>query len=327
MSYLLRGLAANGGIRVIAADTTTISEEIRNRHNMSATATAAVGRSLTAGILLSHILLKNHRDRLSLRFKGDGPIGGVIVDAGLDGNIRAYAKNPDIELPLREDGKLNVGAAIGQGELEIIRSHAPKGDEYSSSVEIVTGEVAEDIAMFLAQSEQIASAVLLGVRFEAGQVKTSAGIILQAMPDVDPAALDLLEANVKAFGQLTNNLEQKSLLECINDLSWGMDFQLLTEDALPLQFKCNCSEQKAIDALAYFSPEERQEIIEQDGGAEVVCHWCNSKRWINPEQINSISSNEIRCPDCQTLWYRQGQATQIRADELCSCGRKVELPN
>jgi len=327
MSYLLRGLAANGGIRVIAADTTSIVEEIRARHQMSATATAAVGRSLTAGILLSHILLKNNRDRLSLRFKGDGPIGGVVVDAGLDGNIRAYAKNPDLALPLREDGKLNVGAAIGRGELEVVRSHAPKGEQYSSSVEIVSGEVAEDIAMFLAQSEQIASAVLLGVRFEHENVKTAAGIILQALPDVDPAALDLLEANVKAFGQLTDNMETKSLLACINDLTWGMEFQLLTEDALPLQFKCNCSEQKAIDAMAYFSPAERQEMIAQDGGAEVVCHWCNTKRWITPEQIKSISDNEIRCPDCNTLWYREGQATQIRADELCACGRRVELPN
>jgi len=327
MSYLLRGLAANGGIRVIAADTTTIAEEIRIRHEMSDTVTAAVGRSLTAGILLTHILLKNHRDRLSLRFKGDGPIAGIVVDAGLNGNIRAYANNPDIELPLREDGKLNVGAAIGQGELEIIRSHAPNGDEYSSSVEIVSGEVAEDIAMFLARSEQIASAVLLGVRFGQEKLKTSAGVILQAMPDVDSAALDLLEANVKAFGQLTDNLENKSLLECINDLTWGMDFQLLTEDALPLQFKCNCSEQKAIDAMAYFSPAERQEMITEDAGAEVVCHWCNTKRWITPEQINSISSNEIRCPDCNTLWYREGQATQIRAAELCACGRRVELPN
>ncbi len=327
MSYLLRGLAANGGIRVIAADTTTITEEIRNRHEMSNTVTAAVGRSLTAGILLTHILLKNHRDRLSLRFKGDGPIGGVVVDAGLNGNIRAYASNPDIELPLREDGKLNVGAAIGRGELNIVRSHAPKGDEYSSSVDIISGEVAEDIAQFLAQSEQIASAVLLGVRFDAKNVKTSAGIILQAMPDVDSAALDLLEANVKAFGQLTDNLETKSLLDCINDLTWGMEFQLLTEDALPLQFNCQCSEQKALDAIAYFSPKERQEIIIEDGGAEVVCQWCNTKRWITPEQINSISANEIRCSDCNTLWYREGQATQVRADELCACGRKVELPN
>lgn len=327
MSYLLRGLAANGGIRVIAADTTSIAGEIKNLHEMSDTVTAAVGRSLTAGILLTHILLKNVSDRLSLRFKGDGPIGGVVVDAGLDGNIRAYATNPNIELPLRKDGKLNVGAAIGCGELNVVRSHAPRGDEYSSSVDIVSGEIAEDIAQFLAQSEQIGSAVLLGVRLESKHVKTSAGIILQAMPDVDPAALDLLEANVKAFGQLTDNLEHKTLLECINDLTWGMEFELLTKDALPLQFKCNCSQEKSIDAIAYFSPEERQAIISEDGGAEVVCHWCNTKRWVSPEQINSISTNEIRCPDCNTLWHREGQATQVRADELCACGRKVELPN
>jgi len=329
MSYLLRGMAANGGIRVVAADTTRIVEEIRLMHDASATATAALGRSLTAGILLSHILLKNHQDRISLRFLGDGPIGNVVVDAGLDGNIRAYANNPSIELPLREDGKLDVGSAIGKGELEIIRSHAPKGDEYRSSVSIVSGEVAEDVAQFLAQSEQIASAVLLGVRFKANstEIMTSAGIILQAMPDADSAALDLLEANVKAFGQLSNKLKTQSLLEVINELCWGLEFELFTKDALPLQFKCRCSDEKALDAIAYFSPSERQELIDQDNGAEVVCHWCNTKRWITAEQIESISKNEIRCPDCDALWYREGQNTMIQANERCACGRKVILPN
>ncbi len=326
MSYLLRGLAANGSIRVIAADTTALVDEARQRHSTTPLASAALGRTLTGALLLSHVVLKNHQDRLTLRLRGDGPLGGVVADAGLDGAVRGYVSNPNLTLANRKDGKLDVGRAIGQGDIEIIRSHAPYGDPYSSSVKLVSGEIAEDIAMFLAQSEQIGSAVLLGVYVEGQQVKQSGGVLLQALPGAEEAALTLLEANIKAFGQLTDGMSRMSMLEILNELCWGMGFELLTDDALALKFDCRCSDEKALDALAYFSPEERQDMISQDGGAEVVCHWCNEKRWLNPEQIQSISNNEIRCPDCQTLWYREGQATMMRDDERCSCGRLVMLP-
>lgn len=326
MSYLLRGLAANGSIRVIAADTSSLVEDARVRHGTSATASAALGRTLTGGLLLSHVLLKNHQDRLTLRFRGDGPLGGIIADAGLDGAVRGYVTNPDVHLPFRDDGKLDVGRAVGQGDLEIIRSHAPYGDPYTSSIKLVSGEIAEDLAMFLAQSEQIGSAVLLGVYLQDNKINQSGGVLLQALPDAEESALTLLEANIRAFGQLTDAMQRLSMLEILNELCWGMGFELLTDDALPLKFACRCSDEKALDAIAYFSPEERQEMISQDGGAEVVCHWCNEKRWLDPSKIERISTNEIRCPDCATLWYRKGQATMIRDEERCSCGRLVMLP-
>lgn len=327
MSYLLRGVAARGGIRVVAADTTSLTEDARTRHSSSATATAALGRTLTGTLLLSHVLLKNPQDRVTLRLRGDGPLGGAIADAGLDGSVRGYIKNPDIDMPLRDDGKLNVGAGIGKGDIEVIRSHAPYGDPYSSSVKLVSGEIGDDITMFLAQSEQIRSAVLLGVYIENGHVTQSGGIILQALPGAQDSALELLEANIKAFGQLTDAMQRMSLIEIIHELCWGLEFELLTKDALPVKFECRCSDEKSLEALAYFSPEERQTMIQEDGGAEVVCHWCGEKRWIEPEQIMSISSDEIRCPECDTLWYREGQTTMVRDHELCACGREVELPS
>ena len=328
MSYLLRGIAANGGIRVIAADTTQLVEEARRRHDTSPTAAAALGRSLTSALLLSHVLLKNSQDRLTMRFRGDGPLGGIITDAGLDGAVRGYVSNPQVYLPPREDGKLNVGAAVGAGDLEVIRSHAPYGDPYSSSVKLATGEIAEDVAVFLAMSEQIGSAVLLGVYVENGTVTRSGGVILQALPDAEDAALTLLEANVKALGQLTDALGRMSLLEIIHELTWGMEFELLTDDALPLRFECRCSDEKALDAIAYFSHAERENMIAEDGGAEAVCHWCNEKRWLTPEQIRALDKREeIRCPDCDTLWFREGQTTMIRDEELCACGREVDLPS
>lgn len=326
MSYLLRGIAANGGIRVVAADSTELVKEAQRRHDATATAGAALGRTLTGALLLAHVLLKNPQDRVTLRLRGDGELGGVIADAGLDGTVRGYAREPRVSLPPRDDGKLDVGKAVGKGDIEVIRSHAPYGDPYSSSVPLVSGEVAEDIAVFLARSEQIRSAVLLGVYFEGGRVAKAGGVLLQALPGADEAALNLLEANVRAFGQLTDVLRRVSLIEAVEELCWGLEFELLTENALPLSFSCRCSDAKAVDALAYFSLEERESMIFDDGGAEVVCHWCGDKRWVEPTAIRGISRNEVRCPDCDTLWHRQGQATMIREDELCSCGKRVELP-
>jgi molecular chaperone Hsp33 len=327
MSFLLRGVAANGDIRVIAADTTHLVEEARARHEAGPLAAAALGRTLTGGLLLAHVLLKNPQDRVTLRLRGDGPLGGVIADAGLDGAVRGYASNPLVSLPPRPDGKLDVGGAIGhKGEINVVRSHAPYGDPYSSSIPLVSGEVGEDIAMFLAQSEQIGSAVLLGVYLEGGRVLRSGGVILQALPNADEAALNVLEANVRALGQLTDAMGGRSLLEILEELCWGLDFRLLTRDALPLKFACRCSDQKALDALAFFTPQEREAMIFEDGGAEAVCHWCGEKRWLTPERIRSLGRGETRCPDCGTLWHREGQSTMVREDERCACGRQVMLP-
>jgi molecular chaperone Hsp33 len=329
MAHLLRGIAARGGIRIIAADTTDLVEDARARHDAAPTAAAALGRSLTGALLLSHVLLKNHQDRVTLRLRGDGPLGGVIADAGLDGSVRGYVKNPATDLPPRPDGKLDVGGALGRGDIEVIRSHAPYGEPYGSSVELASGEVAEDIAVFLARSEQIPSATLLGVYLEGGRVTAAGGVVLQALPDADPVALEVLEANVRAFGQLTDAMRRASLLEIMQQLSWGLEFELLTDDALPLRFACRCSDDKALAALAYFAPEEREAMIAEDGGAEVVCHWCGETRWLGPERIRSLAAGaatEVRCPDCSTLWYRESQTVMVRDEELCACGRAVMLP-
>lgn len=330
MGSLIRGLAANGSIRVVAADTTDIVREAVARQSASNTAGAAVGRTMTAAVLLSHVLLKSPRDRVTVRLSGDGPLGSVTADAGLDHTVRGFALNPDVELPLRADGKLDVGGAVGRdGEVHVIRSHAPYGDPYSASVALTSGEVGEDIATYLAVSEQIPSAVLLGVHFTPDRIVDAAGgVILQALPGAEDAALTLLEANVKAFGALTAAMLRAPLGELVaEELCWGLGFELLTDPPLPVRFECRCTDQSATEALAYFSAEERAQMIAEDGGAEVVCHWCGQRRWIDAATIASLDGEETRCPDCGTLWYREGQRRAYRDGELCSCGRKVELGN
>lgn len=298
--------------------------ESQERHNSDKIATTLLGRVFTATPLLAHVLLKNPDDRVTVRVAGDGPIGSIIAEGGLDGTIRGYTKFPRIEA---DNPGIALKEAIGNGDLEIIRSHAPHGDPYRSSSHIVNGGIAEDIAFYLAQSEQINSAILLGEHFEDATVVRSGGVILQALPDVDPAALTLLEANIKAFGSISEQLAKLSLQGIIDELCWGMDVEVLTQEPLPLVYACRCSDEKALDALAYFTPADREEMIAEDGGAEVVCHWCNERRWLGPEKLRSISQNEIRCPDCNTLWFREGQATMVRENARCACGRQVKLEN
>ena len=339
MAHLLRGVAAGGTLRVIAADTTDLVAEALERHDAAMTAGAALGRTLTASLLLSHVLLKDHRDRVTVKIDGGGPLGGVIADAGLDGTVRGYARVPRVELPPRPDGKLDVGGAVGRdGHIEVIRSHAPYGDPYASSVELASGEIAEDVATFLARSEQIASAVLLGVSFDdapgdgrtvgtaaSARVRRSGGVILQALPGAEETALTLLEANVRAFGQLTDALVRQDLLQVMEELTWGLGFELLTQQALPLAFRCRCSDEKALAAVAYLTPGERAELVAEDGGAEVVCHWCGEARFVDGEAMATLSGHEVRCPDCGALWYREGATTMVRDEERCACGRKVAL--
>lgn len=330
MSHLIRGIAADGGIRVVAADTTDIVRDAVRRQGATATAGAAVGRTITGALLLAHVLLKNRADRVTLRLRGGGQLGAVTADAGLDGTVRGFAHNPRFDLPVRPDGKLDVGSAIGStGDIDVIRSHAPYGDPYTSSHTLTSGEVAEDIATYLAVSEQIPSAVLLGVHFAGdGVVSKAGGVLLQALPGAADAALAVLEANVLAFGQLTTEMNRAPLLTLLEeDLCWGLGFELLTKPPLGVSFACRCTDAKALESLAYFTKEERAAMVAEDGGAEVVCNWCGERRWFAEDALAGIGGVEYRCPDCDTVWYREGQSQVLRQGERCSCGRPVELPS
>lgn len=338
MGRLIRGLAAEGNLRVLAADTTDITEEARRRHGLSATATAALGRAMTGGLLLAFLLSKTPRERVGLRFDGDGPLGGLVVDAGPDGSVRAYAKNPQAEIPLRADGKLNVGGLVGKGQLRVNRALS-NGEIYDSSTELVSGEIAEDLAHYLWQSEQVPSAVLLGVRvYGDGSVQVAGGVIIQVMPEAPQAVIDALEANLSSVGGITPLLAEHGMERTVELLLQGLDYQRtdltalgFKENSIPLQFQCTCSQQKALEALVFFDRSEREDMIAKDGGAEAVCHWCNERYWITPPEIRSLAEpstgKEVRCPDCGRLWYFQtAEGLEVHHDgESCTCGRAVRL--
>ena len=334
MGRILRGLAGEGQLRVVAADTGDVVEEARRRHGLSPTATAALGRALTGALLLAQLLLKTPRERLTLRIEGTGPLGGLLAEADAFGQVRGYVKNPQAEVPLREDGKLNVGELLGAGVLRVDRS-LPNGEVYTSTVPLVSGEIAEDLAHYLWQSEQIPSAILLGVRVKGeGEVEVAGGVAIQVMPDTPEEVLSRLEGNLSGIKGITPLL-QEGLEAALERLLSGLGFARTDLrplgyplNEIPARFQCRCSREKALEALVFFTPEEREDMIVKDGGAEVVCHWCGEVYRFSPEEIRSLVA-EVRCPDCGTLWlYPRADGTLFRIEgDTCRCGRKVEIPS
>ena len=287
MGEVIRGLAGGGAFRVLAADATDAVEEARRRHRLSPTATAALGRALTGAALLAHLLTKSPRERVTLKVEGDGPLGHLLAEASVDGLVRGYVAEPAADLPPTERGKLDVGGLVGKGELRVMRS-LPGGEVYDSSVPLVSGELAEDLAHYLLSSEQIPSAVLLGVRLSPGEgeVASAGGAVIQVMPGADEEAISRLEANLSELPGFSSLLAERGLRGAVAEVLGGLDFEPVG-DPLPLSFGCRCSRDKARDSLRFFSPEELAEMA-AEGGAEVVCRWCGKVYRFSPEELRGL---------------------------------------
>ncbi|WP_339096743.1 Hsp33 family molecular chaperone HslO [Deinococcus sp. VB142] len=292
-SYLLRATAADGTLRLVGVDMARVVEEARLRHDLSKTATAALGRTLAASALLAVVLGKRNDARVTVRVDGGGPVGLVVAEGSNDGRVRGYVQHPEADLPPREsDGKLDVSGIVGHdGELAVTRL-LDNGEPYTGSVRLQSGEIAEDVSLYLGTSEQIPNAVLLGVYEEGGRVAQAGGLLIQAMPGVTDATLAQLEANIAALGMLTDQLRAGGLLGAIHKAAEGLDLRLATE-AQPVRFACRCSREKAADSLKFFGPEERQEMTDA-GGQEVFCHWCSETYHLTPEEIAALDEGEAR---------------------------------
>lgn len=292
-SFLLRGTAAGGTLRLVGIDATELVEDARLRHHLSKTATAALGRALAASALLAVVLGKKSDSRVTLRIQGDGPVGWIVAEGSANGQLRGYVRDPGADLPVRErDGKLDVSGLVGtDGELAVTRL-LDNGEPYTGSVRLVSGEIAEDVSTYLGVSEQIPNALLLGVYEEGGRVHRAGGLLVQAMPGVTEETLARLEANIRAMGQLTDHLRRGSLLETMHQAAEGLDL-VLAPEAQPARFQCRCSRERALDSLKFFASAERQEMIEE-GGQEIVCHWCSTHYQITPAEIASLDAAQKR---------------------------------
>ncbi len=289
---LIRATAAGGGIRAVGVITTNLTDETRRRHQMSAVATAALGRAMSAGLLLASSM-KQPESRVNIRIVGDGPLGVVFADAGLDGTVRGYVGNPNVELPPSNLGKLDVGKAVGQhGFLYVVRD-VGYGYPYSSTVELVSGEIGEDITNYLVSSEQTPSALLLGVFIDSTGVTAAGGLLLQIMPKSarDDSLIALLEERVGALAGFTPLLRQgKSLSRILQDLLGDLDLEILPETQL-LRFQCRCSFDRMLGALKMLGVDELKDMIEKDNGAEAVCHFCSEVYHADRHQLAEIVIN------------------------------------
>ena len=286
---LIRATAAEGGIRAVGAITTRLTEEARKRHKLSYVATAALGRTMSAGLLLASSM-KRAESRVNIRVKGNGPLGGILVDAGLDGTVRGYVDNPEIELPPKANGKLDVGGAVGsEGYLYTIRD-VGYGYPYSSTVELVSGEIGDDITHYLATSEQTPSALVVGVFVGAAGVAAAGGILLQVMPKAatDEALVQTLESRVAALSGFTPLLQAgKTLPEMFEGLLGDMGLEILPEVQM-VRFHCGCSPDRFLGALKLLGEAELQDMIEKDDGAEATCHFCNEVYQASSKDLSQL---------------------------------------
>jgi molecular chaperone Hsp33 len=282
---LVKVTAAEKTVRALAAVTTGLVEESRQRHQTAPTASAALGRTLTAGLLLGSML--KEEETLSLQFIGKGPLRGIFVDANARGEARGFVYRPRAHLPIRE-GKLDVGGAVGAGTLTVIRAQPWSKEPYRSITPLVSGEIGADVAHYLLNSEQIPSAVSLGVFVQPNEtVSAAGGFIVQVMPGASEDTLTQLEANVaraKPVSQLVREgMTPQDILACVLE---GFSFSVVAET--PVRFACRCNRERVLSTLMAMGQKEMQELLAEEGQAVVTCEFCSEKYTIGREEIENL---------------------------------------
>ncbi|MGL4656613.1 MAG: Hsp33 family molecular chaperone HslO [Sarcina sp.] len=289
MDKLIRATAKDGMIRIIGAQTTALVDKASKVHGCTPTAAAALGRMLTAGVLIGSTL-KSDKEVVTLQMNGGGEAKGVTVTAYSDCRVKGFIGNPNVNLPLNTaNGKLNVGAAIGKdGILTVIKDQGLK-DPYVGQVPIYSGEIAEDIAYYYTVSEQTPSAVALGVLVDTDlSIKAAGGFIIQFMPGADELLGDLLTYRLEEIPPVTTLLsEGKSIVDIIEYIFDGMDLKIF-DDTVEPRFECDCSREKVEKALIAIGKKDLQEIYDEGQSEELKCHFCNSSYVFTHDEIGEI---------------------------------------
>ncbi len=285
--YILRAITGDGAVRALAAVTTQTAEQARQIHNTTPTATAALGRLLTAASLLG-CTMKGERDSLTIQMDGGGPAGRVVAISDSNANVKGFISNPLVDLSKNSKGKLDVGGAIGRnGFLGIIRDLGLK-EPYSGQVALATGEVGDDLALYFAQSEQIPSIVALGVLVDVDySVKAAGGLIIQVMPAATDEQISSLEKIANELPPITKLIDEGALPEDI--LSFALSsFDSYTFEKSQTQYKCDCSVERIEKALISLGRAEIEDMINTQHGAELTCHFCNSIYNVTEERLREL---------------------------------------
>ncbi len=292
---IVRATAANGGIRLIAVTVTESLKEAKERHKLSFLTTAILGRSFSAALLLASSMKIMH-GRVTFRIRSDGPLKGLLVDAGRDGKVRGYVGDPNLELDLikNKDGKFNFNfkEAVGTGYLNVIRDNGT-GDPFSSTVELINGTIAEDLASYLLHSEQTPSVVFIGEKFQNSDVICSGGLLAQVLPkkETDPLLISLLEERCREMKSFSEELHgTNNLLSVIKKIFPDIDDLSISENARSqeIEFKCRCSRVRSLGAMKMLDKKELRDILEKDKKAELVCEFCKEKYLITFDEIKAM---------------------------------------
>lgn len=284
--HVVRGTAADGQIRAFAAATRELTERARQAHDTSPVATAALGRMLTAGVMMG-VMMKGDRDLLTLQIRSQGPLQGITVTADPRGDVKGYVGNPHVCIPANAQGKLDVAGAVGQGSLQVIKDLGLK-EPYLGQTELQSGEIAEDLTYYFAASEQTPSSVGLGVLMDKNNtVRQAGGFIIQLMPDTQEEVIVQLEKNIRSLRPVTTMLESGltpvQMLERVLD---GFDLDVLHPS--PCRFFCNCDRERVEKALISIGEKEIEDMIREGKDVELNCHFCNSHYLFTPKELKKL---------------------------------------
>ncbi len=285
--YIIRGVSKDESIRFFGCITTGVVEEARRIHGCSPVSIAALGRMLTAASMMG-IMLKSDRDTITVQINGKGPAGSIVVVSDNTGDVRGYISNPEVQLMHRQDGKLDVGSAVGvDGVLTVIKDLGMK-EPYVGQIPIVTGEIGDDISSYFATSEQTPTAVGLGVLVEVdGHVAASGGFIIQLMPEAEESVISQLEERLGKVRSVTDMI--KSGLDAegvIKDILGDIEYKVFEEKEIA--YRCNCSKERMERALISIGRSELDDIIKEQGNAELTCHFCSNKYDFSKEELINL---------------------------------------
>lgn len=277
-------------MRVFVAITTELADRAFRIHKTYPTATAALGRTLTAAAIMG-ATLKNDSDSVTIQFKGDGPLGSIVAVTDSRSHVRGYVVNPYVDIPLNSKGKLDVGGAVGKGYLNVIKDLGLK-EPYAGQVPIVTGEIAEDLTYYFARSEQIPTAIALGVLVDTNHsVKASGGFMIQLMPEATEETAAQLEEKMKHIEPVTKMIEDGMSAEDIFfHITEGFDMLMENKGVVP-EYECKCSRERMEKALISIGKKELQDIIDEQGEAELTCQFCDNKYKFSKEELTELLKN------------------------------------
>jgi len=288
MDKLIRAISEDGRVKLSVVSLKDTVEHARQIHRTLPVATAALGRSMAAASMMG-AMLKGKNESLTLRINGGGPLGSIIVVSDSAGYVRGYVQNPAVDLPKRPDGKLNVGEAVGQDGYITITKDLGFGDPYVGSTKLVSGEVAEDVAAYYVESEQVGAAVALGVLVDCDQsVLAAGGYLVELLPGASEETLTILEKNIKATGAVTDTLRDHPPEILVEKVLQSMAPRILEEH--PVEYRCYCTRERVMDALRSTGKEALREMAESHEDTTVTCQFCDHIQRFTPKEIEALAN-------------------------------------